>query len=402
MNEISLRILAVAATFLPITSHAADWTKSVIYNFGSRETPRGNLISDKAGNLYGTTDSSIFKLTPPAAGQKTWQKSLLYNFDAGIPFSLVMDAVGNLYGVTGATGTYAGTVFKLTPPTAGQAAWTKTVLHQFDSLHYGPSSGVTIDAAGNLYGAVVTAFEGYGNVYRLAPPNAGKTAWTFTTLASVVDGGGVAFDKVGSLYGTDADTALDQKPTCPGSDCGSVYKLTPPAGGKGPWKKTVIHRFSGSADGALPVGSLSVGAAGVIYGTTEAGGKGSCGGNVKGCGTVFALSPPAEGKSIWNKTTLYQFDPIGRQGPTPASGLSFDSAGNLYGITASNDTTVGRGTAYRLTRPSSGKSAWGFSLLSQFYGNVPQNGLLIDAHGAAFGTASQSKGQGGFVYRLTP
>jgi len=402
MNRIGLGIAAMAMALLPMASHADAWTKSVLYNFGSRETPHGNLISDKAGNLYGTTYGSVFKLTPPKAGQKTWTEALLYSFDAGIPFSLLMDTAGNLYGVTGATGTYAGTVFKLTPPAAGQTTWTKTVLHMFGSLHYGPSSGLTMDAAGNLYGAVVTSFEGYGSVYRLTPPAAGKTAWTLTTLAPVVNGGGVAFDKAGNLYGTDADTGADQKPTCPGSDCGSVFKLTPPASGKGAWKKTVLHRFAGGADGALPVGGLAIGAAGIIYGTTAAGGKGSCGADVTGCGTAFKLVPPAAGKSTWTKTALYQFNPIGRQGPTPASGLSFDRAGNLYGVTQSNDATNGRGTVYRLTRPSAGNSAWSFSILSQFYGTSPQSGLLIDAQGAVFGTANQAEGKGGFVYRLTP
>jgi hypothetical protein len=217
-----------------------------------------------------------------------------------------------------------------------------------------------------------------------------------------VNGRGVIFDKAGNLYGNDGDTGNDQKFTCPGPSCGSIFKLAPPAGGKGAWKKTAIYRFTGGADGAVPQGGLVIGAAGVIYGATAGGGKGSCGGYVTGCGTVFRLAPPAPGKSAWTETLLYQFNPIGPHGPTPVGGVSFDRAGNLYGVTQSFYAAKGRGAVYRLTRPSGGNSAWGYSILSQFYGTSPVDGLLIGAQGDVFGAASQAEDHGGFVYRLTP
>lgn len=402
MNRIGLYIVAIAMALLPMTSRADAWTRTVIYRL-PRENPIGGLISDRAGNLYGIANSDIFKLTPPKAGQTTWTKTVLHTVNAGPPLRLLMDEAGDFYGVTYATGLLAGSVFKLAHPTAGQTAWTETVLHTFDSLHYRPSSGLTMDGAGNLYGAVVTSFEGYGVVYKLARPAAGKTAWTETALAPVVHGGGVVFDQAGNLYGTDADTGADQKPTCPGPDCGSVFKLTPPAGGEGAWQKMVIHRFTGGANGALPQGPLSIGAAGVIYGATAAGGNGSCpSSGPGGCGTVFKLVPPAPGKSNWTETVLYRFNPIGLQGPTPVGGLSFDRAGNLYGVTQSNDATKGRGAVYRLTRPSAANSAWGYSILSQFYGTRPQDGLLIGPHGAIFGATAAGDGSSGIIYRLTP
>jgi uncharacterized repeat protein (TIGR03803 family) len=63
-----------------------------------------------------------------------------------------MDAAENLYGTTFRDGPYgAGNVFRLTPADGG---WTYTSLHDFTGGSDGgwPTSEVTIDANGNLYG----------------------------------------------------------------------------------------------------------------------------------------------------------------------------------------------------------------------------------------------------------
>jgi uncharacterized repeat protein (TIGR03803 family) len=45
---------------------------------------------------------------------------------------MIVDEQGALYGATAAGGPdNAGTVFKLSPPGAGQRSWTKTVLYAF-------------------------------------------------------------------------------------------------------------------------------------------------------------------------------------------------------------------------------------------------------------------------------
>ena len=81
---------------------------------------------------------TVFKLTPPAAGQTKWTKEILYRFQGGsdgeAPVApLVLDSKGALYGTTLAGGgTFGpGTVFKLTPPAAGQTQWTETILYRF-------------------------------------------------------------------------------------------------------------------------------------------------------------------------------------------------------------------------------------------------------------------------------
>lgn len=405
MNRISLRIAVVAMVLLPVTGRAtAAWTETVLFRF-SGEAPSGNLVSDKAGNLYGTTNHSVFKLTPPRAGQTSWAEALVYSFPGppgnGPPYSLVMDAADNLYGVTAYEDATPGTVFKLTPPAAGRTTWTKAVIHTFgNSEHYGPAGGLTIDAAGNLYGVAIADFEGDSHVFKLTRPPAGKTDWAETILAnaaplSFASVSSVVFDKAGNLYGADAGNNA-----CPGSGCGAVFKLTPPASGNGAWKKTVIYGFTGGTDGAQPLAGLAIGAAGVIYGATEAGGgKGSCSGY---CGTVFKLIPPGAGRSRWTETVLYRFNPISRDGPTPTGGLTFDRAGNLLGVTEAANNSNGRGTVYRLTRPSGGNGAWTNTILAQFYRMHPTSEPFSGPNGAVFGTATPGNGSGGIVYKLTP
>lgn len=57
-----------------------------------------------------------------------------------------------------------GVVFKLTPPTAPDAAWTYSVLHSFTggSEGSGPTGKLTFDPAGALYGTSGSA----GNLKR--------------------------------------------------------------------------------------------------------------------------------------------------------------------------------------------------------------------------------------------
>jgi uncharacterized repeat protein (TIGR03803 family) len=100
--------------------------QSILHNFfGSPDdgaTPRGGLVRDSAGNLYGTTSNGgaqgrgvVFRLS------STGKETILYTFtggsDGGNPLAgLVRDAAGNLYGTTFLGGTSNnGVVFKLTP-----------------------------------------------------------------------------------------------------------------------------------------------------------------------------------------------------------------------------------------------------------------------------------------------
>lgn len=154
---------------------APDGTFTVLYTFtggADGAGPRGALVMDTAGNLYGAAQvggntncnnadnfgcGTLFKI----AANGTF--SVLYTFngdnDGAEPNgNLVMDPQGDLYG--DAQGDVAGnapygTVFEFS------AAGNFTVLHVLNGSTDGadPTFGLTRDSAGHLFGA---AYQGFG------------------------------------------------------------------------------------------------------------------------------------------------------------------------------------------------------------------------------------------------
>src|SRR5581483_6615984 len=163
-------------------------TESVLHTFaGSSEggAPYAGLLSDRAGNLYGTTMQygdapcaypfggcgTVFELVAVQEGGITqWTFEVLYTFRGGTdgadPAStLVFDSSGNLYGTTTAGGTGCGglgcgTVFELA---RSGSEWYENVLYRFTGGPDGrdPVGSLTLDPRGNLYGT--TAFGGDNN-----------------------------------------------------------------------------------------------------------------------------------------------------------------------------------------------------------------------------------------------
>jgi uncharacterized repeat protein (TIGR03803 family) len=141
--------------------------ETVLYSFtgGSDGAgPFAGLIRDAAGNLYGTTNlggsgasGTVFMLNPT-----TQVLTTLYNFtggsDGGRPIGgLITDVAGNLYGTTSQGGDYGfGTVFKI------DTSYNETALYSFTDGNDGkyPYGSLTIDAQGGLYG---TATAGGSN-----------------------------------------------------------------------------------------------------------------------------------------------------------------------------------------------------------------------------------------------
>ena len=160
----------------------------------------------------------------------------------------------------------------------------------------------------------------------------------------------------------------------------------------------VLHRFRGGSDGSAPSTDLIADKAGNLYGTTTNGGGGSCQG---GCGTVFELSPAAGGR--WTETVLYRFTG-GNDGAIPQTGLTFDSAGNLYGTTI-HGGTLGDGTVFQLTAPATSRSSWMLKVLHSFVGSTegeyPWGSLVFDQAGNLYGpTLFGGKFGGGTVFQL--
>ena len=132
----------------------------------------GGLIFDSSGNLYGNTEyapGTVFELSPAGGG---WAYQELYRLPGcgggGRQYApLAMDSAGNLYGTTEFSYN-AGTVYELT---FSGRSWHYTLLHQFsggDGQY--PTSGVSFDASGNLYGTTYQGgANGYGVVWEITP-----------------------------------------------------------------------------------------------------------------------------------------------------------------------------------------------------------------------------------------
>jgi uncharacterized repeat protein (TIGR03803 family) len=353
------------------------WTETVLHSFQcctDGNFPASGLIFDQAGNLYGTTfgggtynQGTVFELTPSPNGG--WSETVLFSFsdEGGLqaPQGVIFDQKGNLYGTAiqaGECGHYStcGGVFELSPNPNG--GWTGTVLYTFQpSGGWGPSPGLVLDRAGNLYGTTfrggssgcsVDENSGCGTVFQLSPHGSG--GWTETALyifQGENDGGnpaaGLIFDQSGNLYGT---TQLGGGTGC-SAGCGTVFELSPTGGGA--WTENVLYSFEGGSDGNYPDAGLIFDINGNLYSTSGGGDSACLTSNGYGCGTTFELSPNSNGG--WTETVLYRFQG-GNDGEVPLSGVILDQTGNLYGTTnyggGTGCTNTGCGVVYEVTRES--------------------------------------------------
>ena len=386
-------LLGVRFTLAQANSRAPVLTVLHNFNGADGQQVQAGLVRDDAGNLYGTTVTGgrynfgvVFKLD--AVGKLTVVHHFTGGADGGYPQAgLIRDAAGNFYGTAswGGTGSCfqgeCGVVFKLDP--RGK----ETVLYSFFRGKDGakPVAGLLRDEAGNLYGTAAEAGlaggcggAGCGVVFKLDPTGKQTVLYSFT---GGTDGGQplgeLMRDASGNLYGTTLAGGI--RGTCGPAGCGVVFRVDPTGhesvpyhfqgeqDGAGPidglisdghghaystatyrggsdWgvifrlnaagKETVLHSFTGGADGATPEGALLLDAAGGLYGTAMQGGM-SC-----SCGVIFNVRP--DGKFI----ILHQFN--GLDGFSPYGDLVRDGAGNLYGTTAYGGT-YGLGVVFKLS-----------------------------------------------------
>jgi uncharacterized repeat protein (TIGR03803 family) len=364
----------------------------------------GSLGNFRLGSFAQVLICALTLVTmPPALWAATnWQEKVLHNFGGSDgmspPSSLVSDAAGNLYGTTTYGGTYNyGTVFEMSPDQRG--AWTETVLHSFNNDGtdgwYPTAGSLTFDAAGNLYGSTQYG-QGYGTVFEMSPIAGGgwteKVVYNFRPADGSAPLSHLIFDATGNLYGT-ADFGGAY---CFPPGCGTVFELSP--NGSGSWTATVLHNFNlDGTDGAFPLSGLIFDAAGNLYGTTSGGGTHNPG------GIAFELSP--DGSGGWMETILHTFG-TGQDGADPYAGLTFDSAGNLYGTTNSGGVYGNYGTLFELTPNGSG--SWTETVLHSFGNGTDGFGplygsLIFDASGNLYGTTTQGGiNGGGTVFEFTP
>lgn len=205
-------------------------------------------------------------------------------------------------------------------------AQTFHVMYNFAGASDGgdPYASLLRDSAGNLYSTVDYGGTNFaGAVFKVAPNGTETVLYSFTGGA---DGAypfsPVVRDGAGNLYGT---TSMGGS-----ANAGVVFKLTPSG------TETVLHNFTGGADGIIPIGGLVRDSAGNLYGTTSQGGTFND-------GVLFKISPGGK------ETILHTFTSSTTDGKYPSyTTLLRDSLGNLYGVTEEGGAADG-GILYKLT-----------------------------------------------------
>ncbi len=398
-------------------------------------TPLSSLVLDHDGNLYGTTAfggttsdchgcGTVFELSPDPDG--SWTESILYDFcetyanslclDGAVPKAgLILDAQGNLYGTTASGGAHScpfvgggcGTIFELLPPSSPGNTWTEVVLYNFCGNYSNgtcldgavPTSQLTFDASGSLYGTTTTGGSGGnsggccvgGTVFQLSPHISG---WSETVLYNFCATGhnnicpdgaapqaGVTFDRSGNLYGT---TEGGGAPKSQGE--GTVYKLSHGSSG---WTETVLLASNGPyGNGENPLGAVSFDTYGNLYSTFSALG-------LNGGGGVFKLTPGGN-------ATEFSFGMS--DGNMPAAGVLVDSRhATLYGTTSSGGTSNG-GTVFSIVAPKQENVLYSFcSQTNCTDGDEPSASLVMDKSGNLYGTTKFGGASNlGSVFKVIP
>jgi uncharacterized repeat protein (TIGR03803 family) len=375
----------------------AQGTYNVIFSFNANGPegwqPWSGVVVNQ-GTVIGTTEwggqygsGTVYALSRTSDG--SWAYSNLHSFNYGDPgeapiTTLVQDRNYRLYG------TGVEQIFQLYPTALLSRLFSP--VYDFtggDDGDCGDYCSVSMDNSGNLYGSTPMG-GGYGQGVVFKVDSGGYSViYTFTGGSDGGWGiGSMAFDNHGNVYGATAHGGAYEQ--------GVVYRLSPTAD-PSTWAYTVLHDFRDGDDGAEPWGGLIMGRDGNLYGTTSNGGSGFG-------GTVFQLRPNGDG--TWSETVIYPFQQNGVDGFFPQAAPTMDSAGNLYGTTASGGSQGSFGTVYKLTN-SNGN--WSETIVHAFQGQ-PNDGMgpfgpvTIDSTGNIFGTTTQGGpyNNWGTVWEIAP
>jgi len=396
----TLPILLLALLFA-VSSAAQTFKVFYSFNFSDGSSPNGDLLRDSAGNFYGTSQFGgssnrgvVFKLD--SKGKET----ILYTFtggaDGGIPIGRVIsDAADNLYGITSLGGDptcSCGTVYKLAKSGALK------VLHNFKGGKDGsqnegqPELGLVM-VNGDLYGSAsfggVSGCDGSlgcGVLFKVTQSGKETVLHRFTGQADGAFPQDLISDQAGNIYGATGGSYKQ------GNE-GTLFKLDTTG------KFTTLYTFPGGADGISPRWRLLQNASGVFYGVTQFGGNNTkCAISSSGCGVIFAVD-------VNKESTLHAFGKTVNSGEEPSGGL-LDAAGNFYGATfyggnVNSSCTFGCGVVYGVN--NSGK----YSVLYRFTGGtdgaLPTGSLTQDASGNLYGaTFTGGNGNNGVIYEITP
>ena len=426
-----LAIIILGGMTLNVCAQGA--TVSTIHNFsGTDGTDAHALLLGADGNLLDAAEGGsgscgtdpgksdnvtvgcgvAFKLAPDGS------YSVLHDFtggaDGAYPITLLQGGDGNLYGTTVEGGTRlcdtdpgqsddviigCGTIYMITPTGTFQS------VYSFAGANDGAyPDGLIQGSDGNFYSAALEGGSlGGGTLFRITPSGNISILYSFS-------GGGDGEYPTALLQASDGNFyGMTEWGTqgCPGTGCGTVFKMTPTGA------FTTIYQFTGGSDGAnirhffLPLRSNPVPPRNIHQDT---GGGGSSGnntlyspalvegldGNLYGTTPSVDISTPIAGTffritTAGSLSTLYTFTGDGDGGGS-LFGLFPGSDGNFYSTSGNvffSITPAGTFTpVYTFSGQADGGLPWRFvpSTDGNFYGTAKSGGDLITCGGAGCGT----------------
>ena len=377
-------------TIYKVRTDGTDW--QTVLSFSGNSTtnkgavPYGGLVSDGAGNLWGTTNQggagnngTIFKcdiatgaLTTvaeftntagPCKGANPWA-------------TLTSDGAGNLWGTTQKGGAASlGTIFKVNVATNAV-----TTMVEFADL--APTKGslpcgrLIGDGAGSFWGTTYSGgANNYGTIFKINAATGALTTLVEFTSNDVVNRGafpyaGLTSDGLGNLWGT---TNLGGA-----NNYGTVFKINAATG----VLTTVIEfaRNVGTVNrGSQPTADLVNDGAGYLWGTTSNG----TGSGFNDFGTIFKVKADT---GVLTTVLSFTYGTGLNKGAYPTAALLSDGAGSFWSTTPFGGS--GRGTVFKVNA-STGVLTTLVTFLSNATsnkGSAPYCNTVIDASGTLWGT----------------
>lgn len=370
-------------TVFTLNTDGTGMSTTHLMPYTSFDSPNGGLIKGSDGKLYGAdtrggtpANGVVFSINSDGTGY-----TVLHNFnnsDGAQPSGSLLELPnGYLVGVTQWGGLNVGVIYRVEKDGSNFS-----VLYAFNDPYY-PNGGLMLGADGRLYG---TAYQGgnssYGTLYAInsdgtgfmnivdfdrfgkgSSPRGVPVQGTDLYLYGVTGGGG-ANDK-GVLYKVKTDgtnyTALKNFDGITGSygsgkviiasdgklygmtqngganDLGTIYSATTNGS-----SFTKLFDFGGTASGAVPLGSLTEGADGYLYGMTSQGGS-------TNLGVVFKIKKDGSGFTklldfAGNNGSGPQFGPLLETAPGLFCGMTYlggpSDDGSIFSISASGSYTL--------------------------------------------------------------
>jgi uncharacterized repeat protein (TIGR03803 family) len=381
--------VAVLTPTLPNPSEQPSLQPTKLPAPSATSTPEPTSIAITTVTPTSTTFSPADTLTAPF--------TVLHNFggqpeNGRIPYGLLVLYNGIFYGTT----TYGGPPYQVPPENpANKGNLFKmnldgsgfTILHEVAggaNDGWKPWSGLAITGS-TIYGS--TVYGGPGGekssvLYAIGTD--GNAFRILHTFGEPGDGFG------GSTSPTLVGNSLYGLTRWGGNGTGTIYSYNTATG-----VYALLHRFAANGrDGSSPLGTLTAGGDGFLYGLTWLGG-------LNNDGTLFRIKP--DGSAF---ETLHHFSG-GKNGKYPYDSLAFDGKHTLYGTTlgeyGNNPSDLGTIFKYDLTANE-------YTVLHKFTGGVAdsgkpngsvtlsQNGLLL--YGSTHGDKVWGGNESGIIFQM--